>query len=87
MFEDTDRLRVEITFVATPPSRQLERASGVTDVRVDDRTVHCVVHGSFQPLLDAVRGYEVLRLTTCPESDDYAQPPQLSGVSGEEGRL
>jgi hypothetical protein len=58
MFEDADRQRVEITFAGTPPTSQINRASGVTDVRVESQTVHCVVRGSFQPFLDAIRGYD-----------------------------
>jgi hypothetical protein len=55
-----------MTFLGTPPSRQVERASGVTDVQVDGQVVRCLVCGSFQPLLEAVRGYEVLNLTAIP---------------------
>jgi hypothetical protein len=50
---------VELTFVGRPPARQIARASGVTNV----------VQGSFQPLLEAVRGYEVISLTSIPASD------------------
>jgi hypothetical protein len=66
MFDDPLTQRVEITFAGTPPSRQIERASGVTDVEVDGQTVRCVVRGSFQPFLEAVRGYEVIQLTAIP---------------------
>jgi hypothetical protein len=58
--------RVEITFVASPPSRQVERASGVSEVVVDDHAIHCVVSGAFQPLLEALRGHEVIGLTSIP---------------------
>jgi hypothetical protein len=61
--------RVEVTFVGTPPTRQIERASGVTDVEVDGQTVRCLVYGSFQPFLEAVRGYEVISLTAIPALD------------------
>jgi hypothetical protein len=54
--------RVEITFVGTPPIRQVERASGVTDVRIDGQMIRCLVCGSFQPLLEALHGYEVVSL-------------------------
>jgi hypothetical protein len=49
--------RVEATFVGRPPARQIARASGVTDVEVDGCLLRCVVHGSFQPLLDSMRSY------------------------------
>ena len=48
---------------------QIARASGVSDVVVDGCQLRCVVHGSFQPLLEAMRGYEVIRLTSIPTSD------------------
>ena len=61
--------RVEATFVGRPPMRQIARASGVTDVEVDGCLLRCVVHGSFQPLLESMRGYEVISLTSIPTSD------------------
>ncbi|HLM21928.1 MAG TPA: hypothetical protein VK390_10440 [Propionibacteriaceae bacterium] len=66
MVEDTATQHVEITFVGTPPARQIERASGVSDLRVHGQTVRCLVCGSFQPFLEAVRGYEVISLTAIP---------------------
>ena len=58
--------RVEITFVGAPPIRQMERASGVSDVEVAGRVLRCVVSGSFQPFLEALRGHEVIQLTSTP---------------------
>ena len=58
--------QVEVTFVGTPPARQIARASGVSDVQVEGQLVRCVVYGSFQPFLEAVRGYEVISLTAIP---------------------
>lgn len=69
MFEDPAIQRVEATFVGFPPTRQIERASGVTDVEVDGHTVRCLIYGSFQPFLEAVRGYEVISLTAIPALD------------------
>jgi hypothetical protein len=69
MVEDAATQRVEITFSGTPPTRQMERASGVTDVQVDGQVVRCLVCGSFQPILEAVRGYEVINLTAIPAPD------------------
>jgi hypothetical protein len=62
------RQRVEVGFVGTPPVRRIERASGVSEVSVDPdgRTVRCLVDGSFQPFLDALRGHEVLTLQSTP---------------------
>ena len=61
--------RVEVTFSGTPPRRQITRASGVTDVRVDGNLVRCLVDGSFQPFLEALRGYEVISFTAIPTRD------------------
>jgi hypothetical protein len=35
-------------------------------VDVDGSRLHCLVHGSFQPLLEAMRGYEVISFTSIP---------------------
>jgi hypothetical protein len=56
--------RVEVTFVGVPPLRQIERASGVNEVEIDGSMVRCVVCGSFQPFLEALRGHEVVNLTS-----------------------
>ena len=69
MVKDAATQRVEITFLVNPPTRQIERASGVTDVQVDGQIVRCLVCGSFQPFLEAVRGYEVANLTAIPALD------------------
>jgi hypothetical protein len=58
--------RVEVTFVGTPPARQVARASGVSEVKVDGRQLSCLVSGSFQPFLEALRGSEVLNITSIP---------------------
>jgi hypothetical protein len=58
--------RVEVSFVGAPPAREIERASGVSDVEVDGRTVRCLVCGSFQPFLEALRGHEVISLGASP---------------------
>ena len=38
----------------------------VSDVEVVDRRVRCLVRGSFQPLLEALRDYEVIGFTSIP---------------------
>ena len=58
--------RVQVTFVGTPPARQVARASGVSEVTVDGRQLRCIVSGSFQPFLEALRGSEVISLTSIP---------------------
>ena len=58
--------RVEVSFVGVPPARQVERASGVSDVEVDGQILRCLVCGSFQPFLEALRGHEVVGLRTSP---------------------
>ena len=64
--------RVEVGFVGAPPIHQLERASGVSHVEIDGSVLRCVVCGSFQPFLEALRGYEVtsLQSTLRPSSPD-----------------
>jgi hypothetical protein len=69
MTHELQNHRVEATFVSRPPMRQIARASGVTDMVVVGCQLRCVVHGSFQPLLEALRGYEVISLTSIPTSD------------------
>jgi len=65
-----------VTFVGTPPSRQVARASGVSDVKVDGRRLSCLVSGSFQPFLEALRGAEVLGLTSMPTVDGGGWCPE-----------
>jgi hypothetical protein len=66
MTEQPASRQVEVHFVGPPPARQIARASGVSDVEVDGYRVRCAVCGSFQPFLEALRGYEVVALTATP---------------------
>jgi hypothetical protein len=66
--------RVEISFAGAPPVRQIERASGVSEVDVDGPIVRCLVTGSFQPFLEALRGHEVLTLKSTPVSQSASSP-------------
>jgi hypothetical protein len=66
MTEELPSQRVEVTFVGPPPAREVARASGVTAVEVDGCRLRCLVCGSFQPFLEALRGYEVISLTSTP---------------------
>lgn len=68
--------RVEVSFVSTPPVPQIERASGVSEVGVDGLIVRCLVAGSFQPFLEALRGHEVITLQSIPASWPQAPSPQ-----------
>ena len=52
--------------VGPPPARQVALASGVAEVEVDGHELRCLVCGSFQPLLEALQGYEVISLTSMP---------------------
>ena len=58
--------RVEVSFVGAPPAGRVERASGVSEVEVDGPILRCLVCGSFQPFLEALRGHEVVSLRTSP---------------------
>jgi hypothetical protein len=60
MPEDLPMRRVEVSFVGPAPVRQVERASGVSQVEADGTTLRCLICGSFQPFLEALRGHEVL---------------------------
>jgi len=62
MSYDHPTQRVEVSFVGAPPVQQVRRASGVSGVEVDGRVLRCLVKGSFQPFLEALRGYEVISL-------------------------
>lgn len=61
--------RVDVTFVGVPPVRQIERASGVSEVEVDGHVLRCLVCGSFQPFLEALAGHEVVDLRTSPAAN------------------
>jgi hypothetical protein len=65
--------RVEVRFAGPPPVLQVERASGVSDVVCEGRVLRFLVCGSFQPFLEALRGHEVLTLTTAPVVDVTGQ--------------
>ena len=58
--------RVEVRFVSAPPGQQIEGASGVSEVQIDGAILRCLVCGSFQPFLEALRGHEVISLTSTP---------------------
>ena len=51
---------VEMTFSDQPPS--LSQVAGVKDVEVEGARVRCHVTGPIQPLLEAVRGHNVVEM-------------------------
>ena len=61
--------QVEVTFVGNPPVQQIARASGVSEVQVEGPLLRCLVWGSFQPFLEALRGHEVISLESTPTHD------------------
>jgi hypothetical protein len=61
--------RVEVRLVGTPPARQIERASGVSAVEIDGPIVRCLIAGSFEPFLEALRGHEVITLQSVPADE------------------
>jgi hypothetical protein len=66
MAEEPLLRRVEISFVGAAPARQVERASGVSEVEADGSVLRCLVCGSFQPFLEALRGHEVVGFSSAP---------------------
>ena len=62
MAQDLPLQRVEVSFVGAPPTKEIERASGVSQVQIDGPILRCLVWGSFQPFLEALRGHEVISL-------------------------
>jgi hypothetical protein len=88
MNEELPARRVDITFVGRPPARQIARASGVSEVVVEGSRVYCLVNGSVQPFLEALRGYEVIGLTSTPAFSNPDEQGELSrgdGPAGERG--
>ncbi len=69
MLEDIAIRRVEVSFVGRPPAKVLERTRGVTDVQVEGPILRCLVNGSFQPFIEALRGYEVITFESIPEPE------------------
>jgi len=60
MPEELPVRRVEVSFTGPAPARQVARASGVSAVETDGAVLRCLVCGSFQPFLEALRGHEVV---------------------------
>ena len=62
--------RVEVCFTGPAPTRQVARASGVSEVEADGPVLRCLVRGSFQPFLEALRGHEVVGFSSTPPLPD-----------------
>jgi hypothetical protein len=62
--------RVEVTFIGAPPAQRVERATGVSDVEINGSVLRCLIRGSFQPFLEALRGYEVVSLQSVPNQGE-----------------
>jgi hypothetical protein len=71
--------RIEVSFVGAPPRRRIERAAGVSEVEIDGHVVRCLVAGSFQPFLEALRGHEVITLQSMPAAEPAPSPPEEGG--------
>ena len=82
MFEEPRIHRVEVSFVGTPPARQVERASGVSEVAVVGSVLRCLVCGSFQPFIEALGGHEVVDLTSVPLVSTGGRTPAAAPRSG-----
>ena len=73
MAEEPPVRRVAVRFVGAAPARQVARAAGVSDVEIDGSILRCVVCGSFQSFLEALRGHEVI------DFDSTAPPAPAPG--------
>jgi len=70
--------RVEVSFVGAAPAQQVGRAPGVSDVEVHGSILRCLVCGSFQPFLEALRGHEVVGFSSTPPLADAAPAAPLT---------
>src|SRR5713101_2234484 len=49
---------------SSPPLRAIRAAVGVDRVRAEDHRVHCIVRGSFEPLMKALANSHVVNLSS-----------------------
>ena len=70
--------KVEVRFTGKAPIRSVRGALGVSDVAAEGPVLRCIVHGSFQPFLEALRGYEVVSLLS---TDIESNPKQKEEVT------
>jgi ABC-2 type transport system ATP-binding protein len=90
--DELRRLRayqVEIEFTSPPPTEAVRAAADVEQVVATGNRLSCMVRGSFQPLLAAIAGHEVLSLASQEPSleelfldyyrdDEVEAPPRAS---------
>jgi hypothetical protein len=81
MAEELPVRRVEVSFVGAAPAREVRCAAGVSDVQADGSTLRCLVCGSFQPFLEALRGHEVVGFDSAPPAGS-APPPGSAPPAG-----
>ena len=60
----TARQRLTITLAKPAGHLDLSEVAGVLETDVKGTTLHALVEGSLQPVLDALRRYEVVRVTS-----------------------
>ncbi|WP_188193936.1 hypothetical protein [Nonomuraea sp. SYSU D8015] len=82
MFEDPAVRRVEVGFVGAPPAERVRVAPGVSDVEIDGSVLRCLVCGSFQPFLEALRGYEVISLQSYPVPEPGGEQQTAARITG-----
>jgi hypothetical protein len=63
-------------------ARQVERASGVSEVAVEGTILRCLVCGGFQPFIEALGGHEVVDLTSVPTDSPGHHTPAAAPRSG-----
>ena len=75
--------RVEIEFAGEVPEEAVRKTEGVDSVTVEGRRVHCVVRGSFEPLMATIAGAHVVNLTSHEPSLEDTFLEYYSGVGKE----
>jgi ABC-2 type transport system ATP-binding protein len=56
--------QVELEFAGPIPLEAIRRAAGVDRVEVEDHLLHCIVRGSFAPLMQALAGSDVINVSS-----------------------
>jgi hypothetical protein len=73
--------QVQVSFVGPAPARRVARAAGVSEVEADGSILRCLVCGSFQPFLEALRGHEVLSMDSAPARRPAAATRTSAGAA------
>ena len=79
MTAELETYAVKVACVGPPPADRVRRAAGVSDVEIDGQVLRCRVCGSFQPFLEALRGYEVISLTSAADAPTTTDPARQAG--------